>query len=183
MTIETQPTVAGLALRTAALDDAAFVADMFTALWPDEPEDPVMTRHFWEHPWDEGKWERWIGAQNGKSVAFVAYGHAPWEVMPERYARLQGDLLPVLSTPDRLGALIDFAEERAKADGALRVTKWAREHDALQIGVLGTRGFKETRRERFWELDLKANREKLAKMADASRARMREQGITILTLA
>jgi len=175
-------TAADLALRPAALDDAAFVADLWTALRPDEPEDPVMTRYWWEHPWDDGKWERYVAMVGGRPAGFVAEGHPKWEQMPERYARTQADLLPEMRTPDRLDALVAFAEERAAADSALRVTHWAWEDDGLKIGVVTGRGFREERRERFWELDLVARRDTLAEISKASRAHMHGQGIAITTL-
>jgi GNAT superfamily N-acetyltransferase len=176
------PAAADLTLRPATLDDAPFVADMFTALWPTEPEDPVLTRYWWEHPWDNGTYERYVAALNGRAAAFVGVGHPSWDQMPERYARLQGDLLPAFRSSERLGALLAFAEERARSAGALRVTKWAREQDRLQISVLGSRGYREERRERFWELDIRARRGALEAMAAASREHMRAQGIEVTTL-
>lgn len=177
------PTAADLSLRPATFDDAAFVADMYTALWSDEPEDPVLTRYWWEHPGDDGKYERHIATRDGRPVGFAGQGHVPWEQMPERYSRLQAELMPEVRTGERLDALVAFAEERARADGALRATKWAREIDDLQIGVLGKRGYRDERRARFWELDLVAHKDRLLREAEASRARMRKEGIRILTLA
>lgn len=173
---------ADLVLRPAELDDAAFVADMYTALWPEEPEDPVMTRYWWEHPWDDGHYERYVAVLGDMPVGFVAAGHPPWERMPERYARLQADVLPDMRTPERLDALLGFAEARAKAYGALRASKWAREHDETQIRVALARTYREARRERFWELDLVRRRATLERMTVASRALMRAQGIEVATL-
>src|SRR5258708_34856065 len=45
------------------------------------------------------------------------------------------------------------------------------------------RGFKEQGRERFWEWAVVNNRAKLTAMAEESGRRMRDEGITILTLA
>ena len=182
MTPSATEAVADLALRAATLDDAAFVADVYTALWPDEPEDPALTRYWWEHPWDDGVWERYVADRDGRDVGFAAMGHPRWEQMPERWARLQADLAPDARSGERLDALVAFVERRARADGALRVSKWAREQDALQIGILADRGYREERRERFWELDLVGKRAPLAAMTDATRRRMREQGIEITTL-
>ncbi len=183
VSITTTATAADLTLRPATLDDAAFAADMWTALRPDSPEDPVLTRYWWEHPWDDGRWERYIGSIGGRRVGFCAQGHPKWEQMPERYARVHADLVPDARTPERLDGLIAFAGSHALADGALRASLWAWEDDAPKIAAATRRGFREARRERFWELDLVANREKLEHMAKASRDRMREQGIRVLTLA
>ena len=182
MTMTRSLTAADVSLRPATLDDAAFAADMWTAVRPSEPEDPVMTRYWWEHPWDDGKWERFIAMRDGKPVGLCVQGHPAWEAMPERYARVQAELVPEARTPERLEALIALAEDLATADGALRASSWAWEDDVLKIAVLTGRSFTETRRERFWELDLVARRGALAEMTKASRAHMREQGIEITTL-
>lgn len=178
----TAAAVGDLALREATLDDAVFVADMLTALWPSEPEDPVLTRYWWEHPWDAGTYERYVAVRAGTDVGFVGMGHPPWDAMPERYARLQADLARGSRSRERLDGLLTFAEGRALAAGALRVTKWAREHDQLQIDLLGARGYRGERRERFWELDLRERRGALEAMAAASREYMRAQGIEVTTL-
>ncbi|MGH2377574.1 MAG: GNAT family N-acetyltransferase [Candidatus Limnocylindria bacterium] len=175
--------IADLALRPATLDDAEFVADMYTELFPDDPEDPQLIRHYWEHPWEKGSVERYLVLRDGRPAGLVGMSHVPWEDMPERYARAQGELAHAVRTPERLAALFAFAEERAAADGARRVTAWAWEHDRPRIDALLSRGFREERRERFWELDLVSNREKLEEMTRASRQRMRDQGIRVLTVA
>jgi len=102
--------------------------------------------------------------------------------MPKRFGRVSGDLLPALRTPARLDALYAFIEERSRADGTKRFTTWTWEDDRLRVDALTARGFKEERRERFWELDLVAGRERIAAMAEASRGRMEREGIRILTL-
>ena len=184
MTPTTAPTLADLALRAATLDDADFVADMWTAVRPDDAQDPVMTRYWWEHPWDDSIWDRFIVTLDGCAVGHAAQSHPRrWEEMPERYARVVAELLPEARTHERLVSLIAFGEARMIEAGALRATFWAWSDDALKVGAATARGFREERRERFWELDLVANRDKLERMTDASRARMREQGIAIRTLA
>jgi GNAT superfamily N-acetyltransferase len=175
-------TAADLTLRPATLDDAAFAADMWTAVRPSDPEDPVLTRYWWEHPWDGGKWERFIAMRDGKPVGLCMQGHPSWEQMPERYGRVQVELLPEARTPERFDALIALAEELASADGALRASSWAWEDDPRKIAALTRRGFNEERRERFWELDLVARRDALVAMTKASRANMREQAIEVTTL-
>lgn len=173
--------MADLALRRATLEDARFAADLYTELFPEEPEDPVLWRHFWEHPWERGTVERYILERDGRPAGVVSMSHVPWTEMPERYARLMGDIAKAMRTPERLRALIEFAEVRARADGAYHATNWAWEYDQPRIDALQARGFKETRRERFWECDLSANRAKLEKMAAESRRKMRDQGISVAT--
>jgi len=68
------------------------------------------------------------------------------------------------------------------ADGARRVAVRANEDDETRIAAILGRGFHEDRRHRRWLLDLDENRERIAQMADASRARMRAEGVRVLTL-
>jgi RimJ/RimL family protein N-acetyltransferase len=175
--------VADLELRPATLDDASFWADLLTELRPSDPEDPVLMRHGWTVEATDNVVERWVAMRAGRSVGVLFQRHAPWEKMPRRYGRVSADLLPAVRTPERLDALYAFVEDRSRAEGTNTLTQWAWEDDPLLHVVLIARGFKEERRERFWECDLVANREKLTAMADASRERMRAEGIRILTLA
>jgi RimJ/RimL family protein N-acetyltransferase len=175
--------VADLELRPATLDDASFAADLETALRPDDPADPAIMRHWWTIEDTDNVIERWVATQDGRPVGLVFQRHAPWEKMPERFGRVSGDLLPAVRTPARLDTLQAFAEQRSRGDGTKTFTTWTWEDDRLRRAVLEARGFKEERRERFWELDLVANKDRIAKMADESRARMRTEGIEILTLA
>lgn len=183
MTVTTG-SAADLRLRAATLDDAAFAADVETAVRPQEPQDPVMTRHWWEHPWDDGVWRRSIAMRDGRAVG-IAYSAHPrdWAKMPERWGRLGAQLIPELRTAERLAALIAFEEVRLRESGALRTTCWAWEDDQPKIEAALARGFREERRERFWVLDLAAGRERVEAMARASRERMSSEGIRILTLA
>ena len=175
--------VADLELRPATLDDARFDADLDTALRPDDPSDPTLVRHWWLIEEADNVVERWVAMQAGRPVGLAFHRHAAWEKMPERFGRVSGDLLPAVRTRARLDALYDFAEDRSRKDGTKRFTTWAWEDDRLRLDVLAARGFREERRERFWECDLVANREKLTQMAEESRARMRAEGIQIVTLA
>ena len=72
MSIRTDPIAADLTLRPAILDDATFAADMWTAVRPSSPEDPVAVRYWWEHPWDDSLWERYVAARGGDPAGYVA---------------------------------------------------------------------------------------------------------------
>lgn len=175
--------IADLELRPATLDDARFAADLYTALRPHDPADPAQLRHWWTIEAADNVIERWVALRGGRMVGLAFQRHAPWDKMPKRFGRVSGDLLPDERTAARLDALYAHAEARSRADGTKTFTTWAWEDDPLVLDVLGARGFKEERHERFWECDLVANREKLTAMAEASRRRMRAEGIQILTLA
>ena len=175
--------VDGMTLRPASLDDAALDARVNTALHPDEPKDPAMTRHWWET--EDPAWtvERWVVREADRDVGLAFMNHAPWDKMPQRFSDVSASLFPERRTSERLGVLYDAMEQRAQRDGARTFVSGAREDDAWRQRFLTGRGYEEKRRMRAWELDLVANREKLLAMLERSRARMREQSIRILTSA
>jgi len=180
MTTEIQ--AGDLTLRPATLQDARFAADMWTAVRPDDPQDPIAYEHYWANPEEKGVNERFIGELAGERVAFAQQRHTKWEHTPKRYGNVAADLLPEFRTSERLAQLVTAMEDRSRADGSATFTSWTWEDDGLKLGVLQAGGYTEERRERFWELDLVANRERLAAMAEESRLKMREQGISILTI-
>ena len=170
-------------LREATLDDATLVADIDTELFPDDAQDPVMLRHWWTMTMAGEVRERKIISLAGAPAGYTMFRHVAWEQMPQRFARLGAELRPAARTRERLDALYAMLEERARADGAKKVTTNTWEYDALGIEMLAGRGYREERRERFWELDLVKERERITKMAGESRERMKREGIRILTLA
>ena len=175
--------VADLELRPATIDDAPAVADIDTAVFPDDPEDPKLERYWWTLREATDVTERMI-ALHGEAIAGYTFRrHPAWEKMPQRFGRVGAELQPSLRSPERIDALYAYLEEASRSDGTKQVTSWAWEDDALRIGVLTARGFREERRQRFWELDLVESRERITKMASESRTRMRQEGIRLLTLA
>jgi hypothetical protein len=173
--------VADMTFRAAKLSDAAFVADTETAIRPDDPRDPVTLEDYWRHPEEHVTIERFIGEIGDARVAYAHHRHDDWKRAPKRYAGLSGDLLPSHRTAARLDAIFAAMEERSRADGARTFTTWCWEDDDLRVGVVTKRGYRDERHQRFWELDLVANRAKLEATAAETRAKMREQKIQILT--
>ena len=168
-------------LREAKLSDAEFVADMETAIRPDDPRDPITLKDYWRHPEENAKIERFIGEIGGERVGFAHQRHDVWKT-PQRYGNVSGDLMPAYRTAARVDALFAAMEERSRADGTETFTTWCWEDDGLRVGAVQARGYVEERRQRFWELDLVANRAKLEAMAAESRAKMREEKIRVLTV-
>jgi GNAT superfamily N-acetyltransferase len=170
-----------LAFRPASAEDAAFAADVMTSVTPSSPWDPVSLGYWWSQGDEFTKYARFVVVRAGERIGYAQFDHALWEVQPERYAFLFGDLLP----PYRgaLGALLAATEERAVANGAKILRTRANEDDPLRIAAILGRGYQEDRLQRRWELDLVANRQPLLAMTERSRARMRNEGIGMLTLA
>ncbi|HET8569265.1 MAG TPA: GNAT family N-acetyltransferase [Candidatus Limnocylindria bacterium] len=164
------------------MEDAAFAADMYTALYPDDPQDPVRYEHFWREPDSTAVMERFIAERDGERVGYGYQRHTKWDRTPERYGGIGADLVPEHRTPERLEALTAAMEERSAAEGARTITTYCWERDAVRLAMLERRGFREERRQRFWELDLRANRERIRGMTEESRARMRDQGIAVMSI-
>lgn len=175
--------VGDLELRSATLDDASIAADVETECCPDDPEDPQMTRHWWSLASEEDTAEREIALLDGAPVGYTEFTHRPWSKMPERFADLHAAIRPAAYSAERLDALFEHLEERARSDGALKVSASAWEWNVDRLALLERRGYREERRERYWELDLVAGRERITAMAAESRARMEREGIRLLTLA
>lgn len=171
-----------LDIRSAKPEDARFATDLMTELYPDDPQDPVQWEHFWRNPSAKMAVRRWIGELEGRPVAFAFQRHALWEDDPKRFGTVGGDLLRAHRTAERVDALLAAMESGSRADGARIFLSWTWETDALKLGVLEGRGYKEERRERFWELDLVANRERLEKMTRESRERMEREGVEVTTI-
>ncbi len=171
-----------LELRDATLDDAAIVADIDTEARRDDPEDPQLLRHWWKLIAADAVVRRYLALQDGEPVGYATWNHVPWPKMPERFMRISAELRPALRTPERLDALLAFLESEARREEARRLSAWAFDYDAARIDVLHARGYREERRQRFWELDLAQNRDRIATMAAESRERMGREGIRVLTL-
>ena len=175
---------AGLAFRPASLDDARWTADLLTARVPDEPTDPELLRHWWAS--DDPEWtiERFVVERAGVAIGLAWQVHARWEKMPERYARVGAALLQELEEEGTaLHAAYEAMEDRARRDGAKTFATSAREDREHVVRLIESRGYTEERRSKSWELDLLANVGRLRGMAEGSRARMREQGVQLLTIA
>jgi GNAT superfamily N-acetyltransferase len=173
--------VADMTLRDAKLSDAEFVADLETAVRPDDPRDPVTLKDYWRNPEENAKIERFIGEVGGQRVAYAFQRHELWKT-PKRYASVSGDLMPPHRTAARIDALFASMEERSRADGTKTFTTWCWEDDKVRVDTVKARGYVEERRQRFWELDLVTNRARLEAMAEESRAKMREEKIRVLTV-
>jgi hypothetical protein len=171
----------GLTFRRATLDDAAFAADVFTAVWPRNPTDPVLLRYSWETAGPSWVVERFVVERSGTASGFAFTEHPRWDLAERRWASVGGDLWP--AERHNLDALFSAMEERALAGGADILRARANEDDPERIATILRRGYREDRRGKRWELDLAANRERLSAMAEASRERMRREGIRLLTLA
>jgi GNAT superfamily N-acetyltransferase len=174
---------AELTLRVATQDDAAFAADVMTALRPSWPQDPVSLRYWWSQPDEFLEFARFIVMRGDRHVGYAETMHARWDVKPERYGSVGADLMPEERSRESLDQLFALLEERLIAEGARILRARASDDDQLRIATILARGYKEIRRHKRWELDLVRNRERLLALTAESRERMRREGVRLLTLA
>ena len=177
------PAGGALDFEIATLDDATFWSDVYTAAHPHRPQDPLVRRYSWEHParlWRSARYILWRG---GKRIGAASWQHPEWEHAEQRFADIGGELLPEMRDAATLSELNTRMEQEAIAEGAAIVQARVNEDDPLRIEVVRSLGFREDRRGRRWELDLIEGRERILAMTDASRQKMRDEGVTMLTLA
>ena len=170
-------------LRTATFDDAPFIADVLTAGRPDDPIDPVMLRHDWEHGSKRWIAERFVIVRDGREVGACGFSHPDWAQSAERFAGVFADFLAPVRTAALVAEAMGLAESRARESGAALAVANTRANDTVRLEAFRQRGYREDRRGKRWELDLVAGRERLLRMVDESRARMQAAGIRLLTLA
>src|SRR5438477_7395516 len=172
-----------LELRPASIDDAAMVADLETARNPDEPRDPEMLRFWWSaNPADE-VFTRMIAEREGVAHAYVYAAHMPWEKGGQRFGSVRVALHPNIWNPELFESALETAESWLLHEGAAIAVARARQSFQRDLDVMGTRGYKEVRQARTWQLDLVAGRDRLLAGAERARQRMAEQGVQMMTLA
>ena len=171
-----------LHLRAATLKDAGIVADLETAVSPDEARDGEMIAFWWTHMPGVDRAIRWVDERNGAAVAYVSGTHGEWRQDARRFGSIRVRIHP------------DVWNEDAYLDGVDRAEAWLRDERAEKsytripedlyrdLGVLAGLGYREVRRERTWRLDLVAGRERLLAAAEKTREQMNRQGVTMLTL-
>lgn len=172
-----------LRFRDARPEDAPFYADVYTYARPEKPRDSEVEAYWWENPDDNWVAQRFVVERDGRKIGVAICEHPRWEVSPERFADVGGELLPEHRDGAGLEAIHEEMERRALAAGASRIAARADENDPVRIGAITARGFREDRRHRRWELDLRGSRERIADMAAASRERMERESVRLLTLA
>lgn len=171
-----------MVLRPATLDDAGGVADLETARTPDEPVAGLMMAYLWTHPTEGQLSMRWVGERNGSINFYVESAHDAWQEAERRFGWVQSSIHPDDWSASLYGDGIAQAESWLSSEHAEVAVATVREDFERELSVLVELGYREERRERYWELDLVGRRDELLATADETRAEMRRQGIEMLTL-
>jgi GNAT superfamily N-acetyltransferase len=173
---------AGLTFRPVTLDDIAWTAAFQTARDPSEPANPEQMRHWWQSTDPERVDDRWIVEEDGAPVGYAYFGHPIWSKAPMRAGRLFAWFTRDARRPERIGRALAVLEPYAISDGAAVFMAGTLEGFDDEYAALVANGYKEERRSKSWELDLVANRDRIAAMTAASRQRMRDERIEVTTI-
>jgi GNAT superfamily N-acetyltransferase len=164
-------------LRPVTLDDVSAIADLETSRTPDDPHDAAMVAYWWTHDPDARHALRLIG-----DGVYLSARHGDWEPDSRRYGVIHVSIQLGVWNPDLHRGALEVAEAWLRAEMAeVGVVKTRADFES-ELRVAREHGYREVREERFWELDLRANRDALLVAAEESRAVMRRQGIDLLTL-
>ncbi len=169
-------------LRPATQADAGKVADLETARNPDEPIAGPMMAFWWTHPTEGATSMRLVGDRDGAIDVFIEAVHDAWVKGERRFGWVGVTIHPDAWTEHLYREAIDGAESWLRSENAEVAVASVREDFPRELAVLAHLGYREERRERYWELDLVGRRRELLAMAEKARAEMRRQGIELLTL-
>ena len=173
--------MAQISYRAARLEDAALAADLMTAGFPREPEDPILTRYRWEHP--RGGWsiQRFIGSVDGSDIAYLSSAHSEWSKNPEHHGWLEVYFDQARKNRSALKEMWQWIEEQR--EGALILNASAAEEEIEAHEVLGELGYTLDRTDKVWSLDLRKHGPRLSADAAAARAKAKQAGIEFTTVA
>ncbi|MEA2628121.1 MAG: hypothetical protein QOJ10_581 [Chloroflexota bacterium] len=171
------------AIRPASLDDAELAADLTTAAYPSEPEDPIVTRYRWTHQRDSWSVGRYIAEVEGRPVASLWWRHGPWAQLPERHCDIGADIDQACQSDELLDHLWEWTAKQAAADGARIIHAYAALDEPMVLKALDRLGYERDRTDRIWQLDLEKHGRRLVQEAGTARANMKKEGIALLTLA
>jgi RimJ/RimL family protein N-acetyltransferase len=169
-------------LRPAAPHEAALAADLMTASFPREPQDPVLTARRWDHPKDGWTHGRFVANFGDTPVGFVEWQHGPWAMLPERHCWVEVWLDRAHMDEEVLTYLWQWAEESAAAAGARTLNAACGEDEPEMLRVLAALGYEHQRTERVWSLDLAGAAARIRVDAEGARERIRTAGIELTTL-
>jgi len=170
-------------MRPATIDDAALAADLMTEAYPAFAQDPIITRYRWEHPRDGWSIGRFIAEIEGRPVAYVDWIRGPAEQDPERHGEVGVALDRAHMDPDLLAYLWQWITDQAIAGGSRMLEAYAAEDEPEMLDALGRVGYSRDRREKVWELDLKAHGARLVADALEARASAARGGYELTTVA
>ena len=171
-----------LKIRPLERDEAPLAADIMTAAFPREPEDPVLVAYRWAHPRDGWSHGRFVAEVDGVAAGYLEWSHGPWSQLPERHGWVEVYLDQEHMDEAVLDELWRWTEDSIAADGAQTLNAACGEDEPEMLKVLASRGYARKRTERVWRLDLVEHGPRMVADARSARDRMQAAGIAMKTL-
>jgi GNAT superfamily N-acetyltransferase len=140
-------------IRPFRTDDAEATMPLFRELWSEEVVTPAGLVHFTERQPERAAMRAWVADAGGEIVAF-ANALMRWAIQTEGIAGLWVGVLPAYRRQGIGARLFELAAEHVGAHGARRLESTYREHEPEGGAFAERLGFRETRREQYWALDV-----------------------------
>ncbi len=169
--------------RSATLDDAELATGIMNAAYSGMAHDPVITRLRWEWGRTGFSISRFIAERDRQPIAFLAWIHGPWEMLPDRHCEVETWLDHRFMDRSLLSELWTWIGARAIAEGAGLLLAYAAEDESEMLAVLAELGYERARLGKVWELDLSGHRARLVADAAAARHKMSAAGISLVSVA
>jgi hypothetical protein len=134
-------------LRPATLDDAALAADLMTASYPALPQDPIVTRYFWEHPRTGWRIGRFIAELDNHHIAFVDWIHGSRDQDEDRHCETSVSLDRAHLDSELLTFLWRWVTDQAAAGGSRMLEAYVAEDEPDSLEALSGIGYKRDRYE------------------------------------
>ncbi|MGH7761415.1 MAG: GNAT family N-acetyltransferase [Candidatus Dormibacteraceae bacterium] len=170
-------------LRAATLADIGIVADLEATRDPEDPRDPEMMRFWWTSASLSQVSSRLVAVDGNQAVAFMAASHERWGEAPERFGSLRAVIRSDVWSEREYVRLIGQGERWLGSEGVVDAVNRVREDFSRELEALDRIGYREVRRQNVSELDLVAHRDDLLRGLSEERRKMKEQGVTMLTLS
>ena len=146
---------------------------LFRELWSEEVVTALGLVHWLEGQPERAAMRAWVAETAGEIVAF-ANGRLRWALEEEGIAGLWAGVVPMYRRRGLGTALYELAEQHVRERGAHRLESTIRHGDDEARRFAQRRGYRETRREQYWSLDLSS--------VDAA-APTPPNGVTVVRLA
>jgi RimJ/RimL family protein N-acetyltransferase len=171
-----------LRLRAATLADVGLVADLQSAVTPDDPRDSEMLEFWWTHEPHTDRSIRLLAERDGDAVMYVSSNHREWKEGLHRFGSVRVNLHPDEWSRASYLEGVERAESWLRAEGAQTSFASIREDHEADVRALASLGYREVRRSRVWHLDLVRGHDRLLAASSKTRAGMKRQGVRLLTL-
>ena len=158
------------------------VADLESAITPDDPRDGELLAFWWTHPQGGERSVRWVAESDGVAVMYVSATHGEWKEGEGRFGPIRVRIHPELWNDSSFLNGVERAEAWLRAEEVATSYARIREDFDAEIRLLTGLGYREVRRDRLSRLDLVGGRERLLAMAEKTRMEMNRQGVKMLTL-